>query len=203
VTKIRLSAFLLTLAIAVISLGYMTSSFAGKNCEDVDPRPRCADGGGGGGGGKVLDTLYGAFDGPGENETFTFSAEGPLLETGFFSMASNDEFDVTIVPAGQILDGSEPLVMNLGGLLVRVKGGKATGVVVFLSEGDFAQSGSPVYETDMLPIDPAVRVLAEDFTLHVHADHVLLGGKGRDPIGWINIGDLVLKPTPPPWPTTP
>ena len=49
--KIRLSAFLLTLAIAVVSLGYMTPSFAGKNCEDGDTRPRCTGGGGGGGGG--------------------------------------------------------------------------------------------------------------------------------------------------------
>jgi hypothetical protein len=149
-----------------------------------------------GGGGKVLDTLYGAFDAPGANDTF--SAEGPLLMTDFFSMASNDEFKVYIQPADQ--PAGSALVMEFGGLLVRVKGGKATGVVVFLSEGDFAQSGSPVYETGMLPIDPAVPVLADDFTLHVHADHVLLGGKGRPPIGWINIGDLVLTPT---LPTTP
>jgi len=60
VNKIRLSTFLLTLAVAVISFGYMTPSFAGKNCEDGDTRPRCTGGGGGGGGGNEAPATFDA-----------------------------------------------------------------------------------------------------------------------------------------------
>ena len=47
--KIRLSDFLLTLAVAAMMLGYMSPSFAGKECVDGDTRPRCGGGDGGGG----------------------------------------------------------------------------------------------------------------------------------------------------------
>jgi hypothetical protein len=138
-----------------------------------------------GGGGKVLDTLSGQFT------LGDFTATDPTLTTLSFSMASNDEFTVHITPTGS------GTLMEFGGLLVRVKGGKATGFLVFLSEDDFAQGGSPVYETGMLPIDPAVPVSAESFRLHVHADDVpLLRSKNKPPIGWISIGDLVFTPTP-------
>lgn len=138
-----------------------------------------------GGGGKVLDTLNGQF-----TSDTSFNPSDPLLTTGSFSMASNDEFDVTLACCGSTL-------MKLGGLLVRVKGGKATGVLVFLSEADFAQGGSSVYETGMLPIDPKV-VSAAGFTLHVHANGVPLksGGSNKQSIGTISIGDLVFTPTP-------
>jgi len=163
-------------------LGFSVTEAVAKKCPD----PPC----GGGGGGNVIETLDGHFTahtgaGPG------FIPKDPLLTTGLFSMASNDEFIVNIQPAGS------NLVMTYGGLLVRVKGGKATGVLVFLSPADFAQGGGTVYETDMLPIDPAVPVLADDFTLHVHANGVpLKGGKRKPSIGTISIVDLVLTPTP-------
>ena len=147
-----------------------------------------------GGGGKVLDTLSGQFtQHAGDPPYFTYS--NPLLTTGeLFSMASNEEFEVVFTDPGCCGDDD----IQLGGLLVRVKGGKATGVLVFLSEADFAQGGSPVYETGMLPIDPTV-VLAEGFTLHVHANNVpLLRSKNKPPIGLISIGDLVFTPTPTP-----
>ena len=137
-----------------------------------------------GGGGKVLDTLNGQFT------QGDFTPADPLLTTGSFSMASNDEFDVTLACCGSIQ-------MNLGGLLVRVKGGKATGVLVFLSPADFAQGGSSVYETGMLPIDPAVPVSAIPFTLHVHANGVpLKNGRNKPSIGTSSIGDLDFTPTP-------
>ena len=141
-----------------------------------------------GGGGKVLDTLSGQFTATTDDG---YSANGPLLTTGeLFSMASNEEFEVFFT---QPCCGTDNI--TLGGLLVRVKGGKATGVLVFLSEADFAQGGSPVYETGMLPIDPTV-VSAAGFTLHVHANDVpLLRSKNKPPIGWISIGDLVFTPT--------
>jgi hypothetical protein len=144
-----------------------------------------------GGGGKVLDTLSGQFiSTPLPPLDVGFTVTDPLLTTGGFSMASNDEFKV-------FLSCCDEEKMELGGLLVRVKGGKATGVLVFLSEGDFAQGGSSVYETGMLPIDPAVPVSAAGFTLHVHANHVpLKSGRNKPPIGWISIGDLVFTPTP-------
>ena len=137
-----------------------------------------------GGGGNVLDTLNGQFT---QGDFTLDSNDPPLLTTGLFSMASNDEFDVTL---------DDPMSsIDLGGLLVRVKGGKAAGVLVFLSEDDFAQGGSPVYETGMLPIDPAEPVSAGGFTLHVHANDVpLLRSKNKPPIGWISIGDLVFTP---------
>ena len=140
-----------------------------------------------GGGGKVLDTLDGQFIATTDDG---YSANGPLLTTGSFSMASNEEFDVFFtLPCC----GTDPI--TLGGLLVRVKGGKATGVLVFLSAGDFAQGGSPVYETGMLPIDPTV-VSAAGFTLHVHANDVpLKSGRNKPVIGTISIGDLVFTPT--------
>jgi len=161
-------------------LGFSVTEAVAKKCPD----PPC----GGGGGGNVIETLDGHFTahtgaGPG------FIPKDPLLTTGLFSMASNDEFVVIL---------EEPMdYIKLGGLLVRVKGGKAAGFLVFLSENDFAQGGSPVYETGMLPIDPAVPVSAEGFRLHVHADDVpLLRSKNKPPIGWISIGDLVFTPTP-------
>ena len=39
--RIRLSTFLLILAVAVISLGYMSSSFAGKKCDEDPTHPSC------------------------------------------------------------------------------------------------------------------------------------------------------------------
>jgi hypothetical protein len=142
-----------------------------------------------GGGGNVLDTLSGQFIVPPADEDF--NPNDPLLTTLSFSMASNDEFTVHITPTGS------GTLMEFGGLLVRVKGGKATGVLVFLSPADFAQGGDTVYETGMLPIDPAVPVSATGFTLHVHANGVpLKSGKRKPPIGWISIGDLVFTPTP-------
>jgi hypothetical protein len=143
-----------------------------------------------GGGGKVLDTLDGIFV-PHDSVENTDTDPYLLTTETFFSMASNDEFKVNIRPYGS------GLIMKFGGLLVRVKGGKATGVLVFLSPADFAQGGGKVYETGMLPIDPAVPVLAADFTLHVDAEKVpLKSGKRKPSIGWINIGDLVFTPTP-------
>jgi hypothetical protein len=141
----------------------------------------------GGGGGNVLDTLSGQFIVAADGD---FNPKDPLLTTAKpFSMASNDEFPVDITPA------VSDIQMLWGGLLVRVKGGKATGVLVFLSPADFAQGGGTVYETGMLPIDPAVPVLADDFTLHVDAEMVpLKSGKRKPSIGTISIGDLVLTP---------
>jgi hypothetical protein len=140
------------------------------------------------GAGKDLKTLNGQFT-PHAGNPPGFTYTNPLLTTGSFSMASNDEFVVILEDPMSSID--------LGGLLVRVKGGKATGFLVFLSEDDFAQGGSPVYETGMLPIDPAVPVLADNFTLHVHANGVpVKSGRNKPPIGTISIGDLVFTPTP-------
>ena len=72
---VRFLTLLLTIAIAAIPLGFIQTSFAGKNCEDGDTRPKC---GGGGGGDDSETTAVNA----GNNEGFAYvaSASEPVMD---------------------------------------------------------------------------------------------------------------------------
>ncbi len=91
---VRSLTLLLTIAIAAISLGFIQTSFAGKNCEAGDTRPKC----GGGGGGDDSET------------TAVYTAE---LTIGDFVFAGGTLTGLTANRKGRSIRGDFTLEMKL------------------------------------------------------------------------------------------
>ena len=188
---LRLSTLSLTLAIVVMTLGYVNPASAGKPVKNCDPdegpvHASCKDDGGGGGGGDTTTEVIGVHEHNGINPPTTAMLWAPT-DVPTNADPANPEFNCLMTKnSGNSLSGKFPrhdlcaTLMTSGdslmddiGVVVNVdRRGNITGVQV-QGQDEIGADGI-VYVSAMME-DVSVGINADgNMVIHVHADNVQL-----------------------------